>query len=138
MLSIGDTVIIEENIDQKVIYYKSRIVDLLDQTIHIDIPFNENTGRNSVFARDSEFKVLVITKGSKLYSCNLTYIQPKHMPMPSLEFSKPINSELKPEQRRQFFRVSTTTELIVLPIEDEFKPFKTLSQDISAGGLQSI
>lgn len=135
VLSIGDTVYIEEIIDDQIIYYKSRLVDQLDQTIHLDIPINENTGRNAFFSRNSSFKVLFITKKSVLYSCNLTYIHSLNETVPVLVFTKPNNHELVTEQRRSFFRISSTTEITVLPIEEEFQPFKSLSQDISAGGV---
>lgn len=135
VLSIGDTVFIEEKIDDQILYYKSRLVDILDQQIHVDIPINEMTGRNAIFTRNSTFKVLLLTKKSLLYSCNLTYIQTLHETVPVMVFKKPNDNELVLEQRRRFFRIPSSTEITVLPIEDEFTPIKSLSQDISAGGV---
>ncbi len=135
VLSIGDSVYIEEILDDQVNIYKSRLVEEFDHTIHLDIPFSEITGRNALFQRESIYKVYFLTKKSLLYSSNLTYKHPIKDPIPVLVFSKPANSELKTEQRRQFFRIATSTEITVLPLEDEFSPFETLSQDISAGGV---
>ncbi|MET3194842.1 PilZ domain-containing protein [Gottfriedia sp. OAE603] len=135
MLSIGDTVFIEEKIDDQIIYYKSRLVDILDQQLHLDIPINEMTGRNAIFTRNSKFKILFLTKRLELYTCNLTYIQSLHETVPVMVFNKPNENELVKEQRRRFFRIPSTTEITVLPIEEEFTPIKSLSQDISAGGV---
>jgi len=135
VLSIGDTVFIEDKIDDQIIYYKSRLVDILDQQLHLDIPINEMTGRNAIFTRNSTFKILFLTKRLELYTCNLTYIQSLHETVPVMVFNKPNENELVKEQRRRFFRIPSTTEITVLPIEGEFTPIKSLSQDISAGGV---
>jgi len=135
VLSIGDTVFIEEKIDDQIIYYKSRLVDILDQQLHLDIPINELTGRNAIFTRNSIFKILFLTKKLELYTCDLTYIQTLHETVPVMVFNKPNENELVKEQRRRFFRIPSTTEITVLPIEEEFAPIKSLSQDISAGGV---
>ncbi len=135
VLSIGDTVFIEEMIDDQILYYKSRLVDILDYQIHLDIPINENTGRNAIFTRNSTFKVLFLTKKLELYSCNLTYTHTLHETVPVMIFTKPNDNELVIEQRRRFFRIPSSTEITVLPIEEEFTPIKSLSRDISAGGV---
>lgn len=135
VLSIGDTVFIEEKIDDQILYYKSRLVDILEQQIHLDIPINEMTGRNAILIRNSTFKVLFLTKKSVLYSCSLTFIQTLHEIVPVMVFTKPNQNELEIEQRRRFFRIPSSIEITVLPIEEEFMPIKSLSQDISAGGV---
>lgn len=135
VLSIGDTVFIEEKIDDQILYYKTRLVDLLDKQLHLEIPINEMTGRNAIFSRNSAFKALFLTKKSVLYSCSITYIQTLHETVPVMVFTKPNENELVIEQRRRFFRIPSSTEITVLPIEEEFTSIKSLSQDISAGGV---
>ncbi|WP_158095057.1 flagellar brake protein [Gottfriedia luciferensis] len=135
MLSIGDTVYIEEIVDDQVNYYKSRLVDLLDHSIHLDIPINENTGRNAVFIRETKYKVYFLSKKSTLYTCHLNYISSQKSNIRVLVFEKPDESQLVIEQRRKFFRIASSTEIKVMPMEDEFTPFETLTQDISAGGV---
>lgn len=135
VLTIGDLVFIEEMEENEVVYYKARLVDIVKNEIHLDIPINENTGKNGVFTRDTEYKVLFLTKNSLLYSCMLTFKHFENNNVPVMVFPKPDQKLLKLEQRRQFFRIATTTEITIQPNSDEFQAFKTLSQDISAGGV---
>jgi c-di-GMP-binding flagellar brake protein YcgR len=51
-----------------------------------------------------------------------------------LILSYPGDEHLVKIQRRQYVRVETTADVAVHPTNSEFKPFTTVTDDISAGG----
>ena len=46
----------------------------------------------------------------------------------------PGNQTLIKVQRRQYVRIPTTVDAAIHPLENEFTPFTTITEDISAGG----
>lgn len=49
MIKIGDTLILESRNEKEVHEYKSKVVEIFPDLIHIDYPVNKKNGENSVF-----------------------------------------------------------------------------------------
>lgn len=135
MLNVGDVIILED-VDAKVVKrYKSKIVEIRDEELYIDYPFDETTGKTSFLLNNQKLKAYIVTKEQQVFTFYTSIIGRKKIEIPVIVMSFPGNDSLEKTQRRRFVRVPSIVDVAIHPLFDDFNPFTTTSLDISAGGI---
>lgn len=135
MLNVGDVLILEDVEAKEVRRYKSKIVEIRDEELYIDYPFDETTGKASFLLNNQKLKAYIVTKNQNVFTFYTSIIGRKKIEIPVMIMSFPGNESLEKTQRRRFVRVPSIIDVAVHPLFDDFKPFTTTSLDISAGGI---
>lgn len=138
---IGDTLYLvqEANNTNDQITFKSRIADFNDNSISIELPLSEETGRTGYFKEGIEIGCWLYTiDGSKyLFVCLSLGITRERIPL--MKISHPLPDTVQKEQRREFLRVPCYEEGAFYPLQPgEFNPFVAKIVDLSGGGLAFI
>lgn len=138
MLNIGQELIIEvfrDNLWQK---YKSKIMDIDEETISIAYPVHMETKKVLFLATGEQVKVAFVEKEGQAYEFISFVSGRKNDTIPLLTILKPKDNDIVKIQRREFVRVNWAVDVAVHPIRGEFSPFTTVTTDISAGGASII
>lgn len=138
MLNIGDTLYLEIKYSDEREKFKSRVVDKRGNQVFIDYPTSEKTGRTAFFLDGTELKVSFYAKDNAVYMFDSEIIGRKKENIPMIIISYPGNDKLIRIQRREYVRIDATVDIAVHPVNNDFKPFTTVTVDISAGGAAII
>ncbi|WP_374723750.1 flagellar brake protein [Calidifontibacillus erzurumensis] len=139
MLSIGDTLFIKLKNSEDQDRYKSKIVDIKNQLIFIDYPISEKTGKHAFFLDGTAFEASFLSKKDNIiYSFESVIVGRKKENIPMMIINYPGKEKLFRIQRREFVRIETSVDVAVHPLNNEFKPFVTVTSDISGGGAAFI
>lgn len=114
------------------IVYKSRIADMDEHTIAMEIPIEESTGKfKKLFAGDS-LSVFFITEGGvkHYFTSEVTGFREDTVRLVNIQ--RPTPEMISRIQRRNFLRVSVQLEVAVKTDTDHFT---ALTEDISGGGF---
>lgn len=137
VMKIGDTVYLEttDNLgsDYKTNQYRARILDFSNSEIHIDLPINVETSKTGFFYIGTQFKGSLY-KDNAVYSFYTTLLTRKKDQVPMLVLSYPGDDELDRSQRRKYVRILISADVAVHAPDHSFKPFTTVSVDLSGGG----
>jgi c-di-GMP-binding flagellar brake protein YcgR len=137
LIQIGDVLTLElisqeESEPEKL---KCRLVDVNDHEFYIDYPISLKTNRSAFLLDGTQLKVTFVgSDGSSifLFESEINGRVKKNIPMLILTY--PGDNHLIKIQRRQFVRVETAVDIAIHPLEYEFDPITTITDDISAGG----
>ncbi|WP_088044162.1 flagellar brake protein [Bacillus sp. EAC] len=135
MLNVGDVLILEDIEAKELKRYKSKIVEIKDEELYIDYPFDESTGKASFLLNNQKLKAYIVTKENNVFTFYTTIVGRKKIEIPVMIMSFPGNDSLEKTQRRRFVRVPSQVDVAVHPLFDDFTPFTSVSLDISAGGI---
>lgn len=138
MLNIGDTLYLEIKYSDEREKFKCKIVDRSGNQVLIDYPVSEKTGRTAFFLDGTQIKVSFYAKDNAAYMFESEIIGRKKENIPMIIISYPGKDKLIRVQRREFVRIDATVDIAVHPINDDFKPYTTVTVDISAGGAAII
>ncbi|GEO26309.1 hypothetical protein AAC03nite_20940 [Alicyclobacillus acidoterrestris] len=115
--------------------YKSRVADIDEQFLYIDIPVNPRSGRELEIHVDDELIVEYAASPSEIYRYTAQSLGIAYIPTPALRLISPaVAKGLERIQRREFFRVSIDTTVQLTRVEDGTSN-QMQSVDISGGGL---
>ncbi|WP_110927594.1 flagellar brake protein [Bacillus massiliglaciei] len=134
MLNIGDTLTLKEGLAQNQEAYKCMVVEMNDHSLFIDYPVNMETGKVIFLPDGTQLKAVFSNEQGAAYMFSsdvLTKIK-GHIPM--VQISLPPEESFIKIQRREFMRLEASLDAAVHPLNGEFPPFRTLTEDISAGG----
>lgn len=135
MIKIGTTLTLEaENEDGKAHRYRCKVVEMKGNTMYIDYPINEQSGRTSIFPKGTIFLANFIGNDQSIYQFD-TEIKGKktaNVPMLLLHYPK---DDLKRIQRREYVRIMATLDISLHDANQIEQPFTTITYDISGGGL---
>lgn len=81
-----------------------------------------------------QLKVAFVTDDHEAYQFSTIVVGRKKNAIPILMIQRPEPSEIVKIQRREFVRVKRAVDVSVHPLHNEFDPFVTITEDISAGG----
>lgn len=130
--------IVELSLDDGENYlYKSRVADISNDYIGIEIPIEKKTGNIKLIAEEHEIKVFYISNAQGQYSFDTKVIGIKDEQVPIILLEIPEGFQRK--QRRSFLRVQVNLETsyrINNNPEDTWEIVKT--SDISGGGIQIV
>lgn len=135
MLKIGSLIHLELEHRGKVERCKCRIVEQTHNQVYIDYPINLETNRTVFLVDGTQVKVSFVSQDQNsvyLFDSQVLGRLKENIPMLILDY--PGDDRLVKIQRRQYVRVEANTDVAIHPLADEFKPFTTVTEDISAGG----
>lgn len=136
MIDIGLALTLQINHGQPEQTYRSKVIDLDEQYIYIDIPVNDQTNESANVRLGTNIVVSYIGKDHALYSFQSKVKERKKLTVPALVIER--GTHITRKQRRQFVRVDTTVDVAIHPIDESIPPFTTMTVDLSAGGLSFI
>lgn len=138
MINIGDGLILEPKYSDKIERYKCKLVERIGENLYIDYPINMETNRTVFLIEGFQLKGTFIAADGSVYIFECEVLKRVKTNIPMIVLSYPGNDQLIRVQRRQFVRVETAVDVAVHPIQSEFRPFVTITDDISAGGAAII
>lgn len=118
--------------------FSCKLIDETEEYLIVTLPVEEKTRKTKVFINGTELLVSFIKENHAVYQFTSEVIKKAKTPHPALMITKPEKDSLKRIQRRQFVRVKTTLDMVVSSPESTFPPFKTVTVDISGGGLMMV
>lgn len=136
MIQIGDVLTLElKSQEEESEKFKCRLVDIKENEFYIDYPISLKTNRAAFLLDGTQIKITFVGHdGSSIYlfESEINGRVKKNIPMLILTY--PGNNNLIKIQRRQFVRVETAIDIAIHPLEFEFTPITTITDDLSAGG----
>lgn len=141
MIKVGMPLFLEKVDDNnEIISYRSRIIDLDDTYWYIDYPINEQTGKVTFLLDGLKLSAWFVGfKDQAVYRFFTEVLDRVYKQVPMIKIKKPLVEEIIRIQRRQYVRVGTAINVACHPKNGkDFKPFVTVSEDISAGGMSLL
>ena len=139
MINIGDVLILEPNDSEGHDKYQCKLVEKIGDKLYIDYPKNIETNRTVFLMEGTQLKANFITKDGIVYLFESEVLKKVKTNIPMVVLSYPGEEHLIKIQRRQFVRVETAVDVAVHSSNNqEFPPFVTITEDISAGGAAII
>lgn len=138
MISIGDTLTLEPKNSVEIERYRCKVVEISGNQIYIDYPVNLETQRTVFLLDGTQLKASFIAKNGSVYLFQTEVMGRLKQNIPMLKLYYPGEEHLIKIQRRQFVRIEAPVDVAVHPINNEFEPFTTITEDISAGGAALI
>jgi c-di-GMP-binding flagellar brake protein YcgR len=136
LIQIGDVLTLElDSEGEEAEKFKCRLVDIRDNQFYIDYPISLKTNRAAFLLDGTQLKVTFVgSDGSSIYlfASEINGRVKKNIPMLILTY--PGDKNLIKIQRRQYVRVETAVDIAIHPLDFEFAPITTITDDISAGG----
>lgn len=137
-MNIGDQLTLELKYTDKFEKYKCKLVERKGQHLFIDYPINIETKKTAFFIDGTQIKCSFVSRDGSVYMFESEVIGRIKQNIPMLLLAYPGDQQLVKIQRRQYVRVETPIDVAVHPTNFEFKPFVTVTDDISAGGAAII
>lgn len=138
MMKIGDPLTLELQYSDRVEKYKCKLVERKGQQLYIDYPINIETKRTAFFLDGTQLKCSFIMSDGNVYLFESEVVGRIKQKIPMIMLTYPGDDQLIKIQRRQYVRVETAVDVAVHAANSEFKPFVTVTDDISAGGAAII
>ncbi|SHF57291.1 flagellar brake protein [Ornithinibacillus halophilus] len=118
--------------------YQSKIIERDNQYIYIDLPVHVQSRRTTFISIDTPIYASYVGKDHSIYRFK-TFIKKKTtLTIPALAIELPQPEQIERIQRRQFVRIEIQVDVAVHSKLDKFRPFSTVTNDISGGGLSII
>lgn len=134
MLKIGITLLLEQTYAGEIEPLKCMVTELEEGTFYIDYPVKVKTGRPAFLVDGTQLKATFTNStGTFIFDTEVLKKVKGNIPMLQL-LLPPVESFIK-IQRRQFVRVETRVDVAIHPKNGEFVPFRTVTDDLSAGGV---
>jgi len=141
LLKIGSTLALEKtdiSTNGNRLRYRAKVIDLAEDTIYIDYPVNEETNRTDIFPIGTAFKALYVTEKDEAYTFGTMLKGRETLKVPALKLSMPKEEEISKIQRRQYVRISVSTDVAIHGEESDIPPVSSITLDISGGGLSML
>lgn len=139
LFKLGTVLTIEKVNDDQFQRFKSKIMDFDEDTISIDYPVELNSNRMLYVMNGEQLKISFVEEESEqAYQFITMVIGKRKETIPLLVLSSPKQEDIVRIQRREFVRIKWAVDVAVHPLHNEFVPFNTVTDDISAGGASII
>nr|WP_270881258.1 flagellar brake domain-containing protein [Paenibacillus aestuarii] len=122
--------------EESKIEYKSRIADITDSAIVIELPLNEQTGRLKRLYAGDELNAYFLNMGGVKHYFTTTVSGFREDVVRLVELKLPDRDSITQVQRRSFLRVLAELEIAV-KFSDQLL-FVALTEDIGGGGISFI
>lgn len=135
MIHIGDILTLELKNSEQSEKFKCRLVDRIADEFYIDYPISLKTNKAAFLLDGTQLSISFVGHdGSSIYlfESEIKGRIKKNIPMLILIY--PGNENLIKIQRRQYVRIETAIDIAIHPLEFEFAPICTITDDLSAGG----
>ncbi len=134
MLKIGESLMLEPKYATNKESYKCMIVEIGDGTFCIDYPVDVQTGKVVFLMDGTELKASYQDNEKGTYFFDTEVLNKIKGNIPMVQLLLPPEEMFIKIQRRQFVRIETSIDVAIHPIDGEFFPFRTVTEDLSAGG----
>lgn len=138
MLNIGDSLTLELKYSDKHERFKCKIVERKGSYYYIDYPVNMETNKLAFFMDGTQLKCSFVGHDGSVYLFESEVMGRVKQNIPMVILNYPGDDNLVKLQRRQYVRVETAVDVAVHPENAKIKPFVTITDDISAGGMAII
>lgn len=141
MLTIGNTIVLKpftNNNNNENVEYRTKIVDIYEDTFFIELPVNKKTEKTEIFNNGTRFTSLITIKNNAIYEFPTKLISRKTENIPMLELSIPMKEKFVRIQRRSHVRVDFITHIEMQLIRTDNPLFPTIMFNISGGGMAAI
>ncbi|MFD0694860.1 flagellar brake protein [Paenibacillus sp. GCM10027628] len=122
--------------EESKIEYKSRIADVTDTAIVIEVPLNEKTGRLKKLYSGDELSTYFLGQGGTKHYFTTTVTGFQEDVIRLVELRKPEPEAITQIQRRSFLRVLAELEIAV-KLSEQIQ-FIAVTEDVSGGGISFI
>ncbi|KON87214.1 pilus assembly protein PilZ [Sporosarcina globispora] len=138
MINIGEALILELTHSEKSEKYKCKLVEREGNTLYIDYPINQETNKTAFLLDGTQLKITFLAADGTVYLFESEVLGRVKLKIPMMVISYPGDEHLVKVQRRRFVRVETPVDVAIHPVNNEFIPFVSVTDDISAGGAAII
>ncbi|MCS0672264.1 flagellar brake protein [Cytobacillus firmus] len=138
MINIGETLLLELTYSEKYEKYKCKLVEREGNYLYIDYPIVQETNKTAFLLDGTQLKATFLAEDGTVYLFESEVMGRVKLKIPMIVLSYPGDEHLVKIQRRQFVRVETPVDVAVHPVNNEFSPFVSVTDDISAGGAAII
>ncbi|NRF89680.1 flagellar brake domain-containing protein [Paenibacillus frigoriresistens] len=122
--------------EESKIEYKSRIADVTDHVIAIELPLNEKTGRLKKLYQGDELSAFFLGQGGVKHYFTTSVTGFREDVIRLVELRKPEPEAITQVQRRSFLRVLAELEIAV-KLSDQIQ-FIGVTEDVGGGGISFI
>ena len=120
--------------EEKDTLLKSRIAEISDELIAIEMPIEEGTGKMRFFSRDTEITAFFVSENGMKYSFSSKVTGKASDNIPLLLIEKPMESSITKTQRRDYLRVPMNLNLVII-LQNPIEIVNVQTIDLSGGGL---
>lgn len=113
---------------------KSRIAEISDEFIAIEMPIEEGSGKVRFFPKDTALTAFFIDENGMRYNFSSNVIGKANENIPMLVIEKPEESSITKIQRRDYLRVPVSLNLTII-LQNPIQIVKVKTIDLSGGGL---
>ncbi|MDM5229371.1 flagellar brake domain-containing protein [Cytobacillus sp. NJ13] len=138
MINIGETLLLELTYSEKTEKYKCKLAEREGNNLYIDYPINQETNKTAFLLDGTQLKATFLAEDGTVYLFESEVKGRVKLKIPMMILSYPGDEHLVKIQRRQFVRVETPVDVAIHPESNEFIPFVSVTDDISAGGAAII
>lgn len=117
--------------------YRCKIIDYDDNYLYIDYPIHQLTKKTAFFQKGNRLNASYIGHDDAIYKFQTEIMHKVILTVPALAIKHP-HDNIRRIQRRQFVRVNTAVDIAVYCVNESFRPFVTVTVDLSGGGLSLI
>ncbi|WP_067622782.1 flagellar brake protein [Alicyclobacillus acidiphilus] len=125
-------------IEGDTVHYKSRVADVSEEFLFIDVPTHPFTMKDMEIQLDTKVRLEYAASESDVYQYSSPILGIAYIPTAAVRLLSPERADdLERIQRREYFRISIDTR-VKLQVERTNQEYVTQSLDISGGGLAVI
>ena len=118
--------------------YKCKLVEREGNNLYIDYPIVQETNKTAFLLDGTQLKATFLAEDGTVYLFESEVMGRVKLKIPMIVLSYPGDEHLVKIQRRQFVRIETPIDVAIHPESNEFSPFVSVTDDISAGGAAII
>lgn len=130
--------LLELTYSEKTEKYKCKLAEREGNNLYIDYPINQETNKTAFLLDGTQLKATFLAEDGTVYLFESEVKGRVKLKIPMMILSYPGDEHLVKIQRRQFVRVETPVDVAIHPESNEFIPFVSVTDDISAGGAAII
>lgn len=115
--------------------FKSRVEDVQENSLTIEIPLDENNGKVRAFPIGTELSCYYWGPDGSRYLFRSTVLRRENGDFPTITISFPPKESIQRIQRRNYLRVPASVEVAVKGTGEKLYHFIAKTQDVSGGGI---
>ena len=114
--------------------YRCKVQEVSNDELFIDYPVNLTTEKTTFLMNGTSIIVSFVVEDGAAYEFTSEVIGRAKKSIPLIKLDLPPKETFTKIQRRQYVRVESNVDTAIHPVSNPFKPFVTVTHDISAGG----
>lgn len=134
MFKIGDILMLEPKYTPQKVKFNCMVVEMVTGCFYTDFPIDLETGKIAFLMDGTQFNVTFTNEEQAVYVFESEVLGKVKGRIPMMRLLLPEAETFVKIQRREFVRLDVTLDTAIHPEHSEFTPFRTLTEDISAGG----